>query len=171
MIYIGIDPGITGAVAILHDNQLKELIDIPSILKGISSSVKYEIDAHGLSRIIAGAIYHIGSNKEQILGAVERVNSRPGQSAPSTFSMGDSFGVCRAVLAGLGVSSNYVTPATWKKHYRLTSDKEESRALASRRFPTAELHLKKHADRAEAILIALYLKEVINKSNGVIKNF
>ena len=36
-------------------------------------------------------------------------------------------------------------------------DKEESRALATRLFPGAELHLKKHADRSEALLMARWL--------------
>jgi crossover junction endodeoxyribonuclease RuvC len=54
----------------------------------------------------------------------------------------------------------YVAPAQWKKHFKLTSDKEMSRALAVRMFPNAPLNLKKYSDRAEALLMARWLYEV-----------
>jgi len=53
-----------------------------------------------------------------------------------------------------------VTPAKWKKHFGLSSEKEQSRAMASKMFPEAALHLKKHHDRAEALLLARYLWEI-----------
>ena len=83
----------------------------------------------------------------------------PKQGASSTFSLGDSFGAARAVVATMGISLTYVTPAAWKKHFKLPSDKEMSRALAIRMFPSAPLNLKKHADRAEALLMARWLYE------------
>jgi hypothetical protein len=52
-----------------------------------------------------------------------------------------------------------MTPVQWKKHFKLTSDKEMSRALAIRMFPEAPLNLKKHSDRAESLLMARWLYE------------
>jgi crossover junction endodeoxyribonuclease RuvC len=54
-----------------------------------------------------------------------------------------------------------VTPSKWKKHFGLSSDKEQARGLAIQRFPLiAEcLNRKKDADRAEALLIAQWYLE------------
>lgn len=152
---IGADPGLYGAVGILRDGKFVAVIDIPTTLKG-SGYVKYEIDPAGLKRLIE---IHF-SPGEEIAAIVERVNAMPGGGSPGTFSLGDSYGVCRAVMiAGLGLVLYTVTPQQWKKFYNISSNKEEARALAIRMFPGAELHLKKHTDRAEALLMANYLWE------------
>jgi crossover junction endodeoxyribonuclease RuvC len=151
--FVGIDPGLTGAVAVLFGEKA-EVYDIPTIKKG-DGAVKYEIDPAGLGRVLRFGIV----DSAKVVAALERVNSMPGQAASSTFSLGDSFGVCRAVLSLTNLPLTYVTPMAWKKYFKLTKDKEEARALAIKRYPQVELHLKKHIDRAEALLIATYLKE------------
>jgi crossover junction endodeoxyribonuclease RuvC len=148
--FVGIDPGVTGAVAWLEAGSC-HVWDIPTIFKG-SGFVKQEIDA-------AALFHHLYQWREGAVGALERVNAMPAQGAASTFSLGDSFGVCRACMASAGISTQYVLPSVWKKYFGLTSNKEESRALAVKMYPKAELHLKKYVDRAEALLIATYLME------------
>jgi crossover junction endodeoxyribonuclease RuvC len=155
MNYIGIDPGLSGAVAILYEDGGYDVWDIPTIMKG-TGSVKYEIDAVALYSYIA-------RQKHSTLAALERVNAMPGQSSPSVFSLGDSFGVCRASLAAALIPTTYVTPQSWKNYFKISKEKEEARALAVKLYPKSELHLKKHIDRAEALLIATYFKE---KKNG-----
>ena len=51
-----------------------------------------------------------------------------------------------------------VEPSKWKRALHLNSDKEASRQLAIQLFPHAHerLVLKKHHQRAEAMLIALF---------------
>ena len=83
----------------------------------------------------------------------------PGQGVTSMFSLGDSFGCARSALIATGCEFTLVAPQSWKKHFKLTSDKEQSRSLASRLFPSAPLHLKKHADRAESLLMAQWYLE------------
>jgi crossover junction endodeoxyribonuclease RuvC len=150
--YIGIDPGLSGAIAILWDDDTYEVHDIPIMSKGFGT-VKNEINAGGMKDILDAATV-VGN----AVAVLERVNAMPGQGVSSVFSLGDSFGTCRTVLACLDIPTLYVAPTQWKKHYGLTSDKEQARALAIRLFPKADLKLKKHIDRAEALLIALYLK-------------
>lgn len=154
MITIGIDPGLTGAVGVLQDGEFRSLFDIPTTLKG-SGSVKQEVDPSGLRRMLGERM----TDGEFCEIALERVSAMPGQGSSSVFSFGDTFGCCRSVGALSGVSVVMVTPGVWKKHFGLGRDKEESRALAVRLFPKAELHLKKHADRAEALLIGRWLWE------------
>ena len=152
MITIGIDPGLTGAVAFLRNGEYYSLFDIPTTLKG-SGSVKQEVEPGGLKRMFLERL----EGREDVAIALERVSAMPGQGSSSVFSFGDTYGCCRSVASLTGYPLHLVTPTTWKKHFGLGRDKEESRALASRLFPGAELHLKKHADRAEALLMAHWL--------------
>ncbi len=152
MLTVGIDPGLTGAVAFLRNGEYVALFDIPTTLKG-SGSVKQEVEPGGLKRMFLERL----EGREDVAIALERVSAMPGQGSSSVFSFGDTYGCCRSVASLTGYPLYLVTPTTWKKHFGLGRDKEESRALASRLFPGAELHLKKHADRAEALLMAHWL--------------
>lgn len=156
MITVGIDPGLGGAIGILNNGEYQSLFDMPTVIKGGSGSVKYEVSSAAIKGFLRAEI----GAMEACNGIIERVNSRPGQAASTTFSLGDSFGSARAVFACCGIPYRDVTPAKWKKHFGLSSDKEQSRALASKLFPTAPLHLKKYHDRAEALLLARYLWEI-----------
>lgn len=149
---IGIDPGLTGALGFLRDGAFLAVEDMPTLTKG-TGSVKREVSPAGLKQLI---LQHIPAN-EGVIVVLERVNAMPGQGVSSVFSLGDSFGCARSVVASLGIEMVYVAPVTWKKHFKLTSDKETSRALAVRKWPTAPLTLKKHSDRAESLLMALWL--------------
>lgn len=152
---VGIDPGLTGAIAILRSGEYYDLMDMPVIVKGGSGKVKYEVSPVAITHYLRSKI----APSEGAASIIERVNSMPGQGAATVFSLGDSFGCARAVLACFGLPYRDVTPTVWKKHFGLSSDKEQSRALATKLFPQAELHLRKHHDRSEALLMARYLWE------------
>ena len=152
MLTVGIDPGLTGAVAFLRNGEYYSLFDIPTTLKG-TGSVKQEVEPGGLKRMFLERL----EGREDVAIALERVSAMPGQGSSSVFSFGDTYGCCRSVASLTGYPLYLVTPTTWKKHFGLGRDKEESRALATRLFPGAELHLKKHADRSEALLMARWL--------------
>lgn len=155
MIVIGIDPGLTGAIALIQDGKYLDLMDMPTIAKGGSGKVKYEVSPVAITQFLRAKV-PVDSGAAAI---IERVNSMPGQGAATVFSLGDSFGCARAVIACFGLPYRDVTPQVWKKHFSLSTDKEQSRALASKLFPEAELHLKRFHDRAEALLMARYLWE------------
>jgi len=89
---------------------------------------------------------------------VETASARPGQGVSSCFKYGAGYGAVLAIFAALQVRTVLVTPSTWKKHFRLDSDKEKSRALALRSFPKSPEHFSRKRDhnRAEASLLAFY---------------
>lgn len=155
MITIGIDPGLSGAVGVLRGGCYVAVLDMPTVAKG-SGSVKREVDPAGLITLLRQHAPAEGA----VAVALERVNAMPGQGSSSIFSLGDSFGCARAAVAACRFETVYVTPAQWKKHFGLTSDKELSRAAAVRMFPEAPLSLKKHSDRAEALLMARWLHDL-----------
>lgn len=152
MITVAIDPGLSGAVGVLRDGAFLTVEDMPTVAKG-SGSVKSEVDPAGLISLLK----RLTPADEAVAVALERVNAMPGQGVSGVFSLGDSFGCARSAVAACRFELVYVTPVQWKKHFKLESNKETSRALAVRMFPQAPLNLKKHADRAEALLMARWL--------------
>jgi hypothetical protein len=152
MLTLGIDPGTKGAVGILIDGEYFNVFDIPTVAKGTG---RLEINPSALAQLMKASINY----DHDIEVALEKVSAMPGNGSSSMFSFGDSYGCCRSVIACLNLRMMLVSPAAWKKHFKLDREKEISRALAIRLFPTALLHLKKHSDRAEALLMARYLWE------------
>ena len=147
---IGIDPGLSGAVARIKKTNSVYVSDMPVYLDGKQKHV----DAATLSQIIE-------SEGLPDIAILERVHSMPRQGVATTFSFGRAVGVAMGVLGARRVPMVQVTPSQWKKHFGLSSDKEQARGLAIQRFPLiAEcLNRKKDADRAEALLIAQWYLE------------
>ena len=156
-LYLGIDPGLTGAVAAVdaqgHVHLLEEL---PTILRG-TGRVKRELDPAGLAHLLRPITDDIA------VALVETVGSRPGQGVASVFSLGQSSGVIAGVLATLGIPVITTTPAKWKKQMGLIgTDKEASRALATRLFPGIDLHRKRDHNLAESLLLATVAGQAVN---------
>lgn len=150
MIFIGLDPGLTGAIAIIENGNFVAVHDLPTMTRG---KTKTKINAAGLADIMREY-----ANNDAIC-IVEQVWAMPKQGASSGCCLGHSVGVCEAVCFALGFRTHLVTPQKWKKHFGLNSDKNLSRSKAIEYFPTAPLSLKKHSDRAEALLMARYMYE------------
>lgn len=149
---LGVDPGVSGAVA-FYSPGLPERIAVEDV-----PVAGGEISAPHLASMIR--------RFAPSMAVVERVNAFPGQGVSSVFNFGRAYGDVRGVIGALNIPLHLVSPQKWKKHFGLSSDKDQSRALAVRRFPVVAEHfkLKKHDGRAEAALIALYGAEVLCKS-------
>jgi crossover junction endodeoxyribonuclease RuvC len=145
---IGIDPGLSGAVAILDQaGELVSVTDLP-VIRDLSLAW---IDGNELQSIILGAL------QGRTAGAIiERVSSMPGQGVASSFQFGVGFGSVLSVLQALHIPLEFVTAAVWKRSYGLGKDKHASLHKARLLYPAAELHLAKHHGRAEALLVARY---------------
>ena len=149
MIYVGIDPGLSGAVAFLPE---AVSTDMPVIALSKTGFVKNAVDVYGLATLLLLRPGAIGPVKVFL----ERVHAFPGQGSSSMFSLGMSFWGAAGVVAALGLELVLVEPRAWKAHFKLNADKELARALAQRLYPGVELSRKKDHGRAEALLIARY---------------
>jgi crossover junction endodeoxyribonuclease RuvC len=155
VIVYGIDPGVTGAIALLVDGRLEAVADLPAHAVS-TGTVKRRLDAAALAAIVRDWRGRHGVDAE--LAVVERVGSMPGQGVASVFSLGHTAGVVEAVLLTLGVPVEYAAPGTWKRAMGLTADKSASQAVASRMFPAHAgtwSRVKDH-NRAEAVLLAAW---------------
>lgn len=148
-IIMGIDPGISGAVAFYFPMVPSRIsVDDVPVAGG-------EINGYELARLI--------KIHRPTLAVVEKVGAMPGNGGVSMFNFGRAYGDVRGVISALDVPMHFVTPQKWKKHFGLTADKEQSRLRAIRMFPAVadSFKLKKHDGRAEAALLALYGAEVL----------
>ena len=144
---IGIDPGITGGVAVLDDGLsiIQELFDLPVLTVG----KKKQINPYALATRLAPY--------RGVAARLELVSAMPGQGVSSMFNFGTSFGLCYGVLAALGCQVIMVTPQVWKRRAGLIGKpKDQSRTVAQRLFPAADLTFKKDIGRADALLIAKF---------------
>lgn len=152
MAIIGIDPGQSGALAVIEKGLVVKVIDMPTM--GRTHGKGQQVDPYSL----ASELFEIGPSN--ISGVImEQVGSMPGQGVTSMFNFGESVGVVKGVLGALQIPVRMVSSIRWKKTAGLTGkDKDASRALALQLHPEAADHLtrKKDQGRAEAILIARF---------------
>lgn len=156
---IGIDPGISGAIAVLADGEAGVIIDMPVLKVGDNN----EVDARHVAMFIRAA--RDMHPQATVTAVIERVRAMPPKDgerkagAQSSFNFGDHYGKAKAVLELLGIPYTRAEPASWKRQFGLTGkEKDASRVLALQRFPDAAYQLtrKKDNGRADALLIALY---------------
>ena len=143
---VAIDPGLSGAIAVLSPTgDLERLEDLPVIRDGRLAW----IDGGSLQSFLIDALY--GRPARAI---VERVGAMPKQGIASAFNFGVGFGSVLAVLQARHLPIELVTPAVWKRALGLGTDKRASLDKARLLYPTADLGLAKHDGRAEALLLA-----------------
>lgn len=151
---IGIDPGLSGGVAMLSDlGQFIHGIRMP-VLK--VQGKRKVIDLMDLDGWVSA---QRPSGLDGVLKqtVVEQVSSMPGQGVASTFSFGMAAGAVEAWALSLPGGTHYVTPSVWKKRMNLSSSKQASLDKARTAFGDHELWKVKANDGiAEAALIGLY---------------
>ena len=144
MYFIGIDPGKSGALAVIDDegyvwntNTFDEN-DYVAVLNDMSSAVNVKV-------------------------VLEHVGAMPGQGSVSMFNFGANFGFIKGLLAANNLPYELVRPQKWKRMFSCTSDKNTSVEVAHRLFPNVDLRRttrcsKPHDGIAEALLMAEYCR-------------
>lgn len=150
MVFVGLDPGaISGAWAAIGHNG--DYIDCGDI-----QSVDGRVLANTLYQSIKGAV----SSFDTAMIAVESVHAFSGQGISSTSKFMRAAGSIEAVAELTGYPFVLVTPQKWKKYHGLIgTEKSASLELARGLFPQAPLTRKKDHGRADALLMALWLKD------------
>ena len=150
---IGIDPGLSGAIAVLENNKVLNMFEMPVMSEGKKN--KRQLNSALLVSLIRENI----SKSEEVAIVVERVNAMPGQGVTSMFNFGQSFGVLKGIFSAMQIPMDFISPVKWKKFYNLiNTQKDSSRTKAIEFFPyiSSKLSRKKDANKADAILIASF---------------
>ena len=152
----GIDPGLSGAIAVLENEVVLDIIDLPVMAEGKKN--KRQLNSAELSQ-------YMSKNVENILKTsvvVEQVNAMPGQGVTSMFNFGQTFGAIKGISATLKLPIYFVRPSKWKKHFDLiNSSKDASRTKAIEIYPSLaeKLSKKKDVNKSDAILIGRFFYE------------
>ena len=158
MLIFGIDPGISGAISIFKNNKFVEVLDMPTMIDGKKN--KRQVNGAQFAHIIKE--YSNGYEGEMRV-IVEQVNAMPGQGVTSMFNFGQSFGVIKGVCSALNIPIYFVRPLKWKKYFDLVkTNKDASRTKAIEIYPhiSDKISRKKDSNKADAILIASYFKDM-----------
>ena len=150
MIYIGIDPGLTGGIALIDGNRASAQ---PMPVAG------GEVHAGAVAALLLAWL-----NGQRAQVAIERVGAMPGQGVSSMFKFGCGYGQVRGVCAALGLPVALVQPQAWKKRVLsgLSHDKEGAARYCASRWPGLPLILprcrKPHDGMADALCIAAWME-------------
>lgn len=144
MIYIGIDPGKEGAMAILRPDKT------PRVVPFGAETYKEELK-------------RVEESSEPAICCLERVGAMPKQGSTSTFNFGTNYGIIHGMLMYANIPYELVTPQKWKKEFQVTGDKNSSIAVCKRLFPGMSLRKTPqcrtdHDGMAEALLMAEYAR-------------
>jgi len=148
---IGVDPGLTGAIAVLGAHgTLEALADTPTLVLKVQRGTRQVYDVPGMAALLRPYAGH------QCQVYIEEAQAMPGQGSRSMYTVGLGYGLWLGILASLVLPYTSVRPSVWKRSLALGKDKEASRLRAMQLYPGADLRLKKHHGRAEALLLASY---------------
>lgn len=173
-IFIGCDPGLTGAIAVIEIDEDKILEgttspvasiavkDMPTCERSKTSVVKRKVDPRQCIEVLSSMTEDLSRIPTRI--GLEQVATRPGQGSVSQGSLMHSLGIVEAVMGiAFPTEVDMVIPTQWKRPLHLIGkDKSASVMLCRCLFPdifkskSGGVWLKKHNGRADAILIALH---------------
>lgn len=146
MYFIGIDPGKSGAIAVIdHEGFVWQTCIFDE--REYSMTLMEYSDVAGSKAVL------------------EHVGAMPGQGSVSMFSFGSNFGFIRGLLTAYEIPYELVRPQKWKRMFSCTSDKNTSVDVAKRLFPDVDLRRtpkcsKPHDGIAEALLMAEYCRRI-----------
>lgn len=147
----GIDPGLTGALAVLDFNDfVLHLWDTPTVTVQVGDKKRKRCDPDAY----VAAFKHFPL--DYVL--IENVQSTPNDGHVGAFTFGKVTGIPIGIAAALDLPMPGVSPAKWKMQMRVPADKKASKLRASELFPLCTAGWSREMDhgRCEAAIIALY---------------
>lgn len=179
-VYIGIDPGMHGAIAVRGNGGIW-IYDIPltssKVLSGNNAKEQTDIDIDKLKRVVTSILNktrgcQVVTVCEHSAGMAYMPTTVRGgyhDNALSAFKKGYGFGVIRTVFAVAGIPFDLTPrPGDWKRTLQLTNSKltysqkkNKARVKAIELFPMLQDAFKrvKDSDRAEALLLTVWAEK------------
>ena len=157
MIWIGIDPGAKGAMALIGWDPALAEYDATAALENGPLIIPFDQDRY-INTLLA-----VETSGVECVCCIEDVHSISGQGIASSFRFGVTYGWLLGMLDSIGIPYQPITPQKWKKEFGLNSDKENSIAVCKRLYPGVNLlrterSRKEDDNMAEAVLLSTYAK-------------
>jgi hypothetical protein len=105
---IAIDPGLSGAIAVLQDGQEPVVVDAPTFK---AKDKKEDFDIPSMVTLLKKYA------TEGCFVVIERVHAMPRNAGSAMFNFGRGVGLWEGILAALGCEVHLVTPQKWKTDY------------------------------------------------------
>ena len=161
MTYIGVDPGITGALAVFNDERrFVDFFDCPSYEEKTKTGIRRRMNVPACHKLIREIKGQWIERLDESLLTIEKVHAMVKNGSVPSFGLGYNYGVWVGLIESSGIPYRFVSPQAWKKLMMPgeAKDKDSSRIVACRTFPCAakDMNLKKHHGRADALLIGEY---------------
>lgn len=174
---LGIDPGVTGAWAVIDYSaasaanngsgivrpKLVEIGDLPTKAVKMSKRTAHRLDVDGIEelfdRLFApdGVKGNDGYPDTIDRVVVERLSGGPGINSSTAFSLGWTGAVLDSALTRRGVNYISVSPSAWKRALLVPAEKAMAKKRATKLFGSDKgWPQEKDHNRAEAALLALY---------------
>lgn len=156
-IYIGIDPGMKGAVVVLGHNYEPQVIDTPTtIVKSGKRKKEYYIESE-----MANIMRKFSGITHNVVVAIEKSRPMQGQGVVSMYSTGLGYGLWLGILSAFKIPYVEISPQAWKKEMMKGMGKEKAASCyrAQQLFPEVEVFGPKGGaidGRGDALLIAEY---------------
>lgn len=150
-VFIGIDPGLSGAISFLTERTCV-VEDLPTMPLPGNGLITKKIDGRALAALIRKNVPP-GETAEAYLEQVSTMGGK-NNAVQTQGSLMRSLGAIETVLECLGYRPTMLAPQKWKRFYDLDADKKRSLEVARALYKDAPLQLAKHHNRAEALLIA-----------------
>lgn len=157
MKFIGIDPGLTGSIAVLQRTKAT-VYDIPVIeeVKNRKRRNKYNLNA--LVEIFKSF------DSSDCVAVIEKSTAMPGQGVISMHSIGYGSGMYEAFLSMQYIKYERVPPQKWQKEFSIGRDtKGQAFEIAARLFPEIQLTTPRGRvldGRCDALLLAEYCRRI-----------
>lgn len=162
MIVVSIDPGLSGACAVLDHNGLRAVFDLPTMpIPGVGPEAKVQSKVDG--RALVKALRQHCPPGEPVRSVIEAVGTMGGKdnAVQTQGSLLRTLGTIETVLEVLGWAPCYANAQTWKRFFGLIDSelkpaqrKKKALECARRLYAGCnEIARAKDHNRAEAILI------------------
>jgi len=154
--YLGIDPGFSGALAVLDENlQVIHYQDMPVI----HVAKKRELNEPELRNIFQRFSPHYTN----LTVGIEKSQTMPNQGVVSSGRYMASYGFLRGLCVGMGLPYILIRPPSWKKVMLADMPKEKGSSIqkVGQLYPDIKLTRKKDHGISDAILIARYMSIIL----------
>ncbi len=163
MRFVGIDPGLDGAVAYIGPNYDVRCSLMPTIPK-TKGRGKFMYNVKSM-KLMLQTFYR---EPLDLYVGLEQQQAMPGQGVASMFSIGRGMGLWEGILTGLGVPYLVIHPRQWHREICRGlpgAAKEQSIQAAMTSFPMIDMRRSSrarvpHDGKADALNIAEYIRRI-----------
>lgn len=155
-VWVGIDPGLSGAVGAVYGNRVADAWSTPtiSVKKAKGKGAKRHPDPSGMADLLRPFL-KLRREGWDVLVTLEESSPNPVDGKIGHHKVGIGFGTWLGILAALRLPYQTVRPSIWRPQMvGAKTDKNMSRKVCMELFPRLKLPLVKDSDKAEAVMIA-----------------